>query len=253
MKGVKQYISSVWFALSYSFRFVPRSTALMVVLNGVEGVLPYINAFLLGKLVNGIVEGAKTSQFENIWQLILFYAFVGTLPSLFGNIRAYVNRNRMLTLQMETDLYILKRREEIDIASYEDPKFQDLIQRTFRNGPNPIYQIGNAQFDLVRALVGFVAGTLLSVSFNLWVYALVIGASIPAFIMDIRYAGVCWSIWAKDSPEQRRLGDLRQHITGKWSLIEPKLLQSGYKLFAWMRKIFTDFSHEQRKLEKSRV
>ncbi len=253
MKGIRDYFSSVWFALGFSFRFVPRSTALMGVMNGVVGVLPYLNAFILGKLVNNIVDGAQNGQFGNVWQLVFLYAFLGTLPALFSNLLMYVNRYRMLTLQMETDLSILKRREEIDIARYEDPKFQDLIQRTFRNGPNPTFQLSNAQFDLIRAVVGFAVGTTLSINFSPWVYFLVIGAAVPAFFMDIKYAGKAWSIWAKDSPEQRRLGDLRQHITSRYNLIETKLLQSGEKLFSWMRKIFVDFSDIQRKLEKNRV
>lgn len=234
-------------------RFVPRSTWVMALIYAVSGVLPYANAFLLGKLVNSIIAGTTTHSYNNILPTVILYALFSTLPALFGNLQMYVNRYRMLTLQMEADLYLLAHRERIDIARYEDPKFQDLIQRAMRNGMNPLYQLTGAQFDMTRALVSFVIGTVLSVNFSPWVYVLVIAAAVPAFITDIKYAGRSWSIWAKDSPDQRRLGNLRWHITNRAYLIETKLLQSAKKLFSWVRQIYEDFAEKQRKLEKNRV
>lgn len=224
----------------------------MVGLNVVSGMLPYANAFLLGQIVNLIVRGASGTE-SSLWLLVLLYAAVETLPTILGNLQLYVNRHRMLTLQMETDLELLSYRERIDIARYEDPQFLDLVQRTFRAGPNPTYQLGNSMFDVTRASVSFIVGTALSVHFSLWVYVLVIVTAIPAFLADVKYAGKAWSIWAKDSPEQRRLADLRQHLMNRTALIETKLLQSKDKILGWIRKIFTDFANVQRQLEKNRV
>lgn len=218
-----------------------------------SGVLPYASAFLLGKLVNIIFAGTKNGLYVDIWYVLVLYAFVNALPTIIGNLQLYVNRQRMLTLSRETDLYILRKREQIDISRYEDPSFQDLLQRTFRNGINPIMQLGNAQFDALRALTSFALGTILAVHFNSLIYLIVILTAIPAFLTDIKYAGKSWSIWAKDSPEQRKLGDLRQHITNKTQLIETKLLQSGRKLFNQMKKILLDFAKIQLELEKKRL
>lgn len=225
----------------------------MVSLYVVSGVLPYASAFLLGRLVNGIIAGANTQSYEHLIGTIVLYALFATLPALMGNLQMYVNRYRMLTLQMEADLELLHHRERIDIATYEDPKFQDLLQRSMRSGMNPLYQLTNAQFDMTRALTSFIVGTALSVSFSPWIYLLVVVAAIPAFITDIKYAGRSWSIWAKDSPEQRRLANLRWHIFNKTFLIETKLLQSRDKLMSWIRSIYENFAKIQRRLEKSRV
>ena len=225
----------------------------MSVLSVVAGILPYIGAFLLGTLVNAILKGTQVGSYVGIWSVLVLYAFVTSMPTIVGNLQLYVNRRRMLTLQMETDLDFLKQREKIDIASYEDPQFQDLIQRTFRNGANPTFQLGNAQFDIIRALVSFVVGTVLAIHFNFLVYFVVIVTAIPAFLMDVKYAGKSWNIWSKDSPEQRRLADLRTHITFRIPLIETKLLQSGKRLLLLMRKILSDFATVQLSLEKKRL
>src|SRR3989344_8896670 len=253
MQGIKDYLLSVRFVLRYSFRFVPGSTFVMSVLSVVAGILPYIGAFLLGTLVNAILKGTQVGSYVGILSVLVLYAFVTSMPTIVGNLQLYVNRRRMLTLQMETDLDFLKQRSEIDIASYEDPQFQDLIQRTFRNGANPTFQLGNAQFDIIRALVSFVFGTVLAIHFNFLVYFVVIVTAIPAFLMDVKYAGKSWNIWSKDSPEQRRLADLRTHITFRIPLIETKLLQSGKRLLLLMRKILSDFATVQLSLEKKRL
>src|SRR3989344_1260311 len=253
MQGIKDYLLSVRFVLRYSFRFVPGSTFVMSVLSVVAGILPYIGAFLLGTLVNAILKGTQVGSYVGIWSVLVLYAFVTSMPTIVANLQLYVNRRRMLTLQMETDLDFLKQREKIDIASYEDPQFQDLIQRTFRNGANPTFQLGNAQFDIIRALVSFVVGTVLAIHFNFLVYFVVIVTAIPAFLMDVKYAGKSWNIWSKDSPEQRRLADLRTHITFRIPLIETKLLQSGKRLLLLMRKILSDFATVQLSLEKKRL
>jgi len=253
MKTIIDYIKSIRFSLGYSFQFVPHATFVMAVLYMFSGVLPYGSAYLLGKLVDSILLGAKNGAYGDIWYVLMLYAFVSALPTIIGNLQLYVNRKRMLKLQMETDLDILKRREQIDIAQYEDPTFQDLIQRTFRGGVNPIFQMSNAQFDTIHSLTSLVLGTFLAIHFNFFVYIIVILTAIPGFLTDIRYAGKSWSIYAKDSPEQRRLGDLRYHIINKTFLIETKLLQSGKKIFVWMRKIFSDFTATQLGLEKKRL
>ena len=253
MQNIKDYLKSVRFSLSYAFRFVAKDTYIMILLAMLVGVLPYGNAFLLGKLVNVIVAGAKSGTYTNIWYVLLFYALISALPTIIGNLQLYVNRRRMLKLQMETDMDILKRREQIDIASQEDPKFQDLLQRTMRNGIQPIFQLGNGQFDVFQAVTSLIVGTALAIHFNFFVYIIVILTATPGFLTDVKYAGKSWNIWAKDSPEQRRLGDLRWHITMKNALIETKLLQSGKKILTWARKIMANFADIQLQLESKRL
>ena len=253
MQSIKSYFKSVRFALGYSFHFVPRKMSLLSFLVVIENSLLYASAFLLGKLINLVIEGAKSGSYENIWYLLVLYAFINALPTIISNVRAYVGRSLGLILQMESDLDILHHREKIDIASYEDPEFQDLLHRTFRNGLSPLFQINVAQIDSVGKIASLIVGTVLAVHFNPLVYFIVVLTAIPAFIVDVKYAGKSWSIWAKDSPEQRRLKDLREHIHYRTPLIETKLFQSGKRLLTDIRKIFSDFSNIQLGLEKNRL
>lgn len=253
MQQVKKYFQSVSFVIKHIFRFAPIESGISAIYFFISGALPYASAFFLGELVTQIISGVRNpASVSNIWYTVALYAGASALPGILGDVQSYVGRHRMSKLQVETELEIMKKRESIDIATYEDPAFQDLMQRTFRNGPNPIFQLSAAQLDSLRAVSSLVVGTIIALHFNMWIYLAVILAAIPSFITDIKYAGYSWSIWSKDSIEQRRFGDLRQHINGKNFLIETKLLQSGKKLMSWMRDILENFAKKQLALEKNR-
>jgi len=252
MNNITNYFISLKFSLSFSFRYVPKETIIVFLLFILGGFIPYASAFLLGELVNRVIQIIDGSN-DKILYVVILYALVNTLPLLLGNLQSYVNRIRMIKFQMETALELLKKRESIDIATYEDPKFQDLLQRSFRNGLSPIFQITNSQLDAIRSLTSLIFGTVLAIHFNLYIYMIVVLTAIPSFYTDIKYASKFWSIWAKDSPEQRKLNDLQQHLTSRTFLVETKLLQSGRKLMNIIKNIFLDFNNKQLGLEKNRV
>ncbi len=253
MKSLERYLKSVQFALGRAFEFVPKETSIIFILSIILATLPYGNSYLLGKLVDGMIDGTKSGSYNDIWLLIALYTFVSSLPFLIGNINSYIRRHWNIKFQTEMEIYFIKHREKIDIASYEDPKFQDLLQRSFRNNIGPVFNLTQQQFDLIQAIASLIFGTILAIHFNLFIYLVVIVSAVPSFFVDIKYAKWGWGIYAKDSPAQRRFSDLRGHFVGKTSLIETKLLQSASKLFTWMRKILEDFADIQLKTEKSRL
>ncbi|MFZ2522566.1 MAG: ABC transporter ATP-binding protein [Minisyncoccia bacterium] len=253
MKNIKEYFQSVKFSLGYAFRFVPKITVIIGLFFAITSVVPYGSSYVLGKLVDTIVSGIENGVYTNVVFLLFLYSGANVLPHILSNIRRYLVRQWRLRFSMETELSILASRERVDIANYENPSFQDLMQRSFRSGMAPIYNLTEGQFNFLWDLVSFIVGTFLVLQFNYVVYLIVIASAIPTFFIDIKFAGRGWSIWAKDSPSHRRLGDLRQHFIGKNYLVETKLLQSKTKLFNWMRSIYLDFNSKQTNNERSRV
>lgn len=253
MKIIRDYFVSVKFALKYYFKFTKSETISLSLLNIVIGSMPYATAFLLGKLVDGLVAGQGGGSNYSLIFVLLLYAVVSSLPSITGNLYRYLSRKILIYMQSGMEMEIAHMRERIDIAKHEEPQFLDLLQRAFRQGPNPIFQLGRAQFDTINSLTSLVVGTILALKFNWVVYVVVILSAIPSFLVDIKFAGHSWSIWSKDSPAQRRLGDLRQHLFFRYMLIEVKLFQSSEKIFKWMDSILKDFSHSQLGVEKKMV
>jgi ATP-binding cassette subfamily B protein len=254
MKSIKGYLKSIRFGLSYAFTYARRESIVLMILVISRAVMPYLSSYYLGRLVDGIIAITKYStDYNHIWYLLLLYVLVTSVPSILGNAQYYFRRILNTILSVELDLDVLRKREAIDIATYEDPAFQDLNQRAFRNGLSPIYNVATGQLETLYSISSLVIGTIIAIHFNLSIYLIIILSAVPSFFVDIKFSSRAWGIWAKDSPEQRRYGDLRQHIIGKTSLIETKLLQSGGKIFDWIKSILIKFNFNQLKNEKSRL
>jgi ABC-type multidrug transport system fused ATPase/permease subunit len=257
MTAIKNYFQTIRFCLGYVWKFARKQFLWMFFIVAARSILPFLSAYYLGKLINVVValtkSGISTGVPSQIWYVLLLYALAISVPVLLGNLQRYVRRSAQSILQLEVDLSILQARERIDIATYEDPKFQDLLQRAFRNGNGPIYNIINGQYENLYAVLSLIVGTLIAIHFNWIIYLVFIASAAPSFIVDTRFAARNWGIWSKDSPEQRRYSDLRQHITGKNALIETKLLQSAGKFFSWIRDILADFYAKEIANEKTRL
>lgn len=102
MKTISDYIKSVLFSISYSFRFAPGVTLILVFLFMLYGVLPYASSYFLGQLVNGIVYGIKSGN-NSIWLLIILYSLSNAAPAILSNIELYLTRLRILKLQLEIE------------------------------------------------------------------------------------------------------------------------------------------------------
>jgi ATP-binding cassette subfamily B protein len=254
MLAIKKYLRAVAFGLRYAFTFALWPSVFLTLIVAARAVLPYVGSYFLGKLVDAVVAAAKAPPSgAHIWYFLLMYVLASSIPGLVGNFQYYYRRVLYSILSIELDLAVLRKRETIDIATYEDPKFQDLNQRAFRNGMGPIYNVAGGQLDTLYAVASLVVGTAIAIHFNVLIYLVIVLTAVPSFFVDMKFASRNWSIWAKDSPEQRRYADLRQHIVAKTSLIETKLLQAGGKIFAWIKDILTNFYKKQMGNERSRL
>lgn len=251
---IRKYLRAIGFGLSYAFRYAWWPSSLLTVIIVCRGILPYVSSYFLGQLVDAVITGATGGRHrEQVWNYVLMYVLAVSMPGLLQNCQYYYRRVLYSILAIELDVAVLIKREAIDIATHEDPKFQDLHQRAFRNGLAPIYNIAGAQLDCLYSVASLIAGTAIAVHFNVLIYLIVVLSALPSFFVDIRFASQNWSIWAKDSPEQRRYQDLRMHIISKTSLIETKLLQAGNKIFGMMKGILVNFYKTQMKAEQSRL
>lgn len=252
MKGIKEYINGNSFILGLAFKFVPFLTVAIAIIFIISSVVSYGSFYVLGKLVDAMASGVSMVDNNLLWLTIL-YAIFSTVPHILSNIRRFLHRKFNLEFSKEIEIYILSGREKIDIVHYENPEFQDLIQRAFRNGLGPMYNITGGQFNFLWDLASFITGSIFIIGFSPKIYLIIFLTALPGFLIDIKFTGRGWSIWSKDSPEQRRFADLRQHINSKTFLIETKLLNSKSKILNWIRDILTEFKAKQIKNEKSRV
>jgi ABC-type multidrug transport system fused ATPase/permease subunit len=252
-KNFHEFLDSVGASLGFSFKIVPRETLTLILIMLVIAAVPYGSSYLLGELVNNAIGVAsKSVAVSSIFFTLFGYAIISLLPSIIGNYRIFIEQSWRFKFHTYMEIFSLRKRIDVDIAQYEDPKFQDLQQRALRHDFWPILSLAGYQFDALISVASLILGSIVAANLSLNIFLIILIATVPQLYVEWKYGQAVWSIWQNDTPDQRRLGDLRTYFHSRRSAIETKLLQSGDWLLSWAKQILTDFNNKQLKAERDR-
>jgi len=224
---------------------MPWIFSTMILLTVIMGVVPVFSAQALGTLIDKVIEGANAGDASLAYPALILFAVLTTVPTVLRNIFSFLDRHLYLRMQDLFEIMALKKRGSFDIAQYEDPKFQDRLQRAFNNGIYPIVNIVDSQMQNLEIFCGIIIGSIAAASIDWRVFVLVFVTAAPNFWIEIKHGGRIWSIHAKNSAEQRRYQDLRRFFTGKLSVIDSRLYQASNKFLASIKEIMDNFRKEQ--------
>ena len=227
------------------FKEMPWLFSAMVLLTIAIGVIPIWGAKALGTLIDKIIEGVKAADASVAYPALIMFAVLTAVPTVIRNIISFLDRHLFLRMQDLFEMMALQKRGSFDIAQYEDPKFQDRLQRAFNQGIYPLINIVENQLQNLEIFSGIVVGSIAAATIDWRVFLLVFITAIPNFWIEIKHGGRIWGIWAKNSTEQRRYQDLRRFFMHKISVIDSRLYQAGKKFLADIKTILEKFTEEQ--------
>jgi len=249
----RRLFKNLWFFGKLSFTDTPIALVTIIIMAILEGIFPVAVSKIFGFLVDSITGFIRSGDTGNIWTILAYYITAKSALPLMDAFFFYNFRYWYLRFNNFVDLYILKKRSELDIAHMEDPTFLDFAQRAFNNGTNPIINIMDIGQQNLRRLVLFVGSSVAILLIDWRIFLITLLSSLPNFFVEIYYGGSSWGIFAENSREQRRYYDNRTFITTKFKFIEAKLFQIHDFLVESSRDILTRFAGKQMSLEKKRL
>lgn len=219
-----------------------------------SSAMPFLRSWLSGQLINELVKSYASSQFgEKLLVLAGGVVFADVLGSTLYSIRRYLDLVIWHNIEQKFDLMFLKKRAEIDIASYEDPVLHDLFQNVRDGGAWRVNNLAERQFYLLQNIfeVG-IAVTILSS--QQWWFALVVLISLlPEFLAAMKVSERGWSISSTSSPVRRKYWQVREHFLPLPYLQELKLLGLAENFLERIKVLFTEFRGKERKNEFTRL
>lgn len=224
---------------------MPWLFSAMIFLTIIIGIVPVFSAQALGTLIDKIIEGVKVKDVSVAYPTLILFAVLTGVPTIIRNIISFLDRHLFLRMQDLFEIMAMQKRGSFDIAQYEDPKFQDKLQRAFNQGIYPMINIVDTQIQNLEIFCGIVVGSIAAATIDWRVFVLVFVTAIPDFWIEIKHGGRIWGIWAKNSTEQRRYQDLRRFFTNKLSVIDSRLYQASSKFLDSIRKILEKFTEQQ--------
>src|SRR3989344_6669685 len=168
---------------------MPWVISTMILLTIIIGVVPIFSARALGIFIDKIIEGVRVQDVSVTYPALIMFAVLTAIPTVIRNIISFLDRHLFLKMQDLFDLMALKKRGSFDIAQYEDPKFQDRLQRAFNNGIYPLINVVEMQLSNLEVVCGIIVGAIAAAFIDWRVFLLVFVTAIPDFWIEIKYGG----------------------------------------------------------------
>ncbi len=224
-----------------------------IVFSIISALIPYATSGVNALLVNHLTTTAGAGISDTLLVLALTSAILFFIPDIVSSINTWVEKRIWVDIGQIIQLQYLKKKGEIDIQTYEDPKFLDTLNKAEDRGVWPTTNFLSLQFNAFGNIIGLITGLGILLFFNWMICLLIIIAIIPQFIVEIKFNNDTWGIWNADAATRRRFNNLRDHFEQKNWLIELKLFQNVHLFYTQIKEILISFNDKQRNIERTKL
>ncbi|HWA73253.1 MAG TPA: ABC transporter ATP-binding protein [Polyangiaceae bacterium] len=215
----------------------------------VSATTPVLIAYAGKHIVDSVLLAHHTPVLN--WVLIEFALVVllslaqrglGLLRSLLG-----------ARLGTDINVRILSEALELELAFFENAEFYDKLTRARREASSrPVALISDA-FQLLQSLVTLAGYSALLTAFSGWVVPVLILATLPATVAEMRYSKLGFRLRNWRSPDSRRLLYLEYVLANDEHAKEVRLLGIGPHLLQRYRTLSETFLEQDRALALRRA
>ncbi len=232
----------------------PILTTGTIVLRLISSVIPVAQLWV-GKLIIDQVVRAIQGRLTDPHRIWVYLAYEIALAVLSDLLSRAVNLSDSLLGDKFTNhvsLRLMEHANRMDLVSFEDPVFYDKLERARRQTTARLGMLGiiagmGQQFITLLTLLAAV------VSFSPWFLVLLVGAVVPSFLGETRFAMLAYSMLYRWTPERRELDYLRMLGASNQSAKEVKIFGLGQHLADRSRRLFDQFYEENKALAIKRA
>jgi ATP-binding cassette subfamily B protein/ATP-binding cassette subfamily C protein len=254
-------------SLRSSFREVPGTLRLvwaadragtlqLAAYTAVLALLPAALAWVGKLIVDGVVAAARSGDPAASRRVLELVALeLGLMAAQLTLSRLAGLRRELLRVSLGNALNerILEKALELELRHFEDAEVYDKMQNARREASSRPLSLA-----LQLVAIGQNAVTLAALSGLLWrlspaSVAVVVVASVPAFLAEARLAGASFRLYSWRAPEGRRLNYLEWILTRDTHVKEVKLFGLGPLVLGRYRALFRKFFDEDRRLARRRL
>jgi ATP-binding cassette subfamily B protein len=212
----------------------------------------FLRAGAAAMLINVLVA-AKSPSPSVLTATIALTILASILPDLVHAALNYVDRRFHISMEQEIELLVLGHKGEIDVAAYDDPKFNDLLHRAEGRGTLAMVDLLQAQVSNVQNAVKVAIASIVLMAADARIFALVVLGTLPRFLAELQYGRGVWSIYDANAETRRRFFYLRWNFFDLRSLTELKLYQDVRHFHGLLASLMGEFSEQQRGVERRKL
>jgi ATP-binding cassette subfamily B protein len=242
-------------ALRESARFIRRALGLVwqasPALTLAYGALALVAALLgpaialAGKrIVDAVVAGVRADTLH--WVVVELGLVVAQASVARGSglVRSVLGSR----LGNDINIAILERAQRLELRHFEDPEFYDRLTRARREASSRPLSLVSETVSLVQALLTLAGYAALLVRFSGWVVLVLMIATVPATIAEMKYSKQGFRMRNWRSPDARRLNYLEYILANDKHAKEMKLFGLGPLFLGRYKDLAEQFHREDTRL-----
>lgn len=254
MKEFNQLLKNIGRSMRYSFYFTPWLTAVIMIGTTLVSILPIYQAKILGDVINKVTDVLSVNGSASaVLGLVILYAVVWSGTSIANSVKLYFEKQWSIKMENGLEIETLKKRVEIDLGHYENPDFQNLIQKAFNRSIWPIYRIVDLSILSFGNLAVIIVSSIIATRLSPTLYLAIMITSLPMFFINLKYGRDVWSIWSENSARQREFQHLRFHLQSRTGILQAKIFQAGDSLVNKARAILKSFEKDLIKADSRKM
>ncbi len=235
-------------ALDVVWRSSPRLTLALGLLTLFASGVPPAIAWAGKGIVDSVVAGSRDQTIR--WVAVELGLVV---------LQATLTRGLMLTrsvlgsrLGTDVNVAILERSIDLELRHFEDPEFYDKLTRARREASSRPVSLVTESFSLVQNLLTLGGYGALLLRYSPWAVLLLLVATVPATIAEMRYSKTAFRLRNWRSPESRRLMYLEYVLANDEHAKEVKLFGLGPLFLGRYKELAERFHREDSRLATRR-
>ena len=235
-------------ALAVVWRSSRPLTVSLAVLTLFASAVPPAIAWAGKGIVDSVVAGSRDATIR--WVAVELGLIV---------LQATLTRGLMLTrsvlgsrLGTDVNVAILERSVGLELRHFEDPEFYDKLTRARREASSRPVSLVSESFSLVQNLLTLAGYAVLLLRYSPWAVVVLLVATVPATVAEMRYSKTAFRLRNWRSPESRRLMYLEYVLANDEHAKEVKLFGLGPLFLGRYRELAERFHREDSRLATRR-
>src|ERR1700678_897080 len=180
LRNVPPVLRLVWDA-------APKVVASGIVLRLFSALIP-VAMLSISRLIIDLIKAKHTATMPpEMWWLLAAEFAVAAANQLLGRTIDYTDARLADQFTREVSLRLIKHATQLDLASFEDPAFHDVLERARQQATDRIGML-NAMGRLLLQSITLISLSVGGVVYSPWGFLLLVFCVIPAFMGESHFA-----------------------------------------------------------------
>lgn len=191
-----------------------------------RSVLPFVLAWYSALFINKITSGDLTSIFDpTLISIVIVYLSLPFLMGLADVWYTYFFNKFYVFFAQYIHLMFIEKRHEIDVQTYENAEFNNLVVRVNEN-EEKILWFTDWFFYIVGKFVILASVAFILFNYRWWFLPILILSILPDLILQIKFGKIKYGIWDAKSEIKRKFNLLTFYFSDIASLTEIKIFKN---------------------------